>query len=98
MSSVTVVTIFEVSGDSIDQAIALQDDCESFVSSQEGFIYAKFLRSQTGNDKYNIVSISEWESRECFNAAFSRPELAELAAGHPEFTFHRGFYDVIRSV
>ena len=98
MTSVTVVTIFEVSGESIDQVINLQDDCEGFVASQDGFIYAKFLRSQTGSDKYNIVSISEWESRERFNAAFSKPELAELAAGHPEFVFHRGFYDIIRSV
>lgn len=98
MTSVTVVTLFEVSGESIDQVVALQDDCEDFVASQEGFIYSKFLRSQTGSDKYNIVSISEWESRESFSAAFSKPELAELAAGHPEFVFHRGFYDIIRSV
>ena len=98
MASVTVVTIFEVSEEEIDQVIKLQDDCEDFVASQDGFIYAKFLRSQTGTDKYNIVSISEWESKESFDAAFSRPELAELAAGHPEFVFHRGFYDVIRSV
>ena len=98
MTTVTVVTIFEVSGESIDQAIKLQDDCEEFVASQPGFIWHKYMRSQTGTDKYNIVSVSEWASKESFEAAFSRPELAELAAGHPKFTFHRGFYDVIRSV
>ena len=98
MTSITVVTIFEVSGEAIDQVIALQDDCEDFVASQDGFVYAKFLRSQTGSDKYNIVSISEWESKESFDAAFSRPELEELRAAHPTFKFHRGFYDVIRSV
>lgn len=95
---VTVVTIFEVSGESIDQVIDLQDDCEAFVSSQPGFIDSKFLRSQTGKDRFNIVSISDWESKESFVSAFTKPELAELAAGHPEFTFHRGFYDLIRSV
>lgn len=95
---VTVVNIYEVSGESIEQLIRLQDDCEDFVSSQEGFINAKFLRSQTGEEKFNIVSVSEWESRESFVAAFARPELAELAAGHPKFVSHRAFYDVIRSV
>ena len=98
MSSVTVVTIFEVSGEAIDQVIALQDDCESFVASQAGFVYSRFLRSRTGQDRYNIVSISEWESRKHFDEAFSRPELAELAAGHPTFAYHRGFYDLIRNV
>lgn len=98
MTSVTVVTIFEVSGESIDQLIKLQDICEDFVASQDGFIDSKFMRSQNGSDKYNIVSVSEWESKESFDAAFARPELAELAAGHPEFVYHRGFYDVIRSV
>ena len=96
--TVTVVTIFEVTGDSIDQLIALQDACEDFVASQDGFIYSRFMRSQTGSDKYNIVSVSEWESRESFDAAFARPELDELRKGHPTFKFSRGFYDVIRSV
>ena len=95
---VTAVTLFEVSGESIDQLIALQDACEAFVASQAGFIDSKFLRSQTGADKYNIVSVSQWESRESFDAAFSRPELEKLRAGHPSFDFHRRFYDVIRSV
>lgn len=97
-TSVTVVTIFEVSGEAVDQVIALQDDCEAFVSSQDGFISATFLRSQTGADTFNLVSVSEWESRPSFKAAFTHPQLAELAAGHPQFDFHRGFYDVIRSV
>lgn len=97
MASVTVVTIFEVSGESIDQVLRLQDACEAFVVQQEGFIDSKFLRSQTGSDKYNIVSVSEWESKASFDAAFSRPELAALAAEHPRFVFHRGFYDIVRS-
>lgn len=97
-TTVTVVTVFEVSGESIDQVIRLQDDCEDFVASQIGFVSSTFFRSQTGTDGFNIVSVSEWESRESFDAAFSRPELAELAARHPRFEFHRGFYDVVRSV
>lgn len=98
MAAIMVVTVFDVSGDEIDQAIKLQDDCEAFVASQDGFIYSKFMRSQTGSDKYNIVSVSEWESKAQFDAAFSKPELAELAAGHPQFTFHRGFYDIVRDI
>jgi len=76
----------------------LQDDCEEFITGQDGFISSRFLRSRTGSDKYNIVSVSEWESRESFDAAFSKLELAELRARHPEFTFRRGFYDSIRGV
>lgn len=98
MTAIMVVTVFEVSGDEIDGAIALNDACEAFVSSQVGFIYSKFTRSQSGKDKYNVVSVSEWESKAFFDAAFSRPELAELVAGHPTFTYHRGFYDIVRSV
>ena len=97
MTTVTVVTIYEVPSESVDQVIQLQDDCEEFVAKQNGFINAKFLRSQTGKDKYNIVSISEWENKACFVAAFTRPELEELAARHPKFVYHRGFYDLIRS-
>lgn len=82
----------------MDKVIKLQDDCEAFVASQAGFINSKFLRSQTGADRFNIVSISDWDSKESFDAAFSNPKLFELAAGHPQFTFHRGFYDVVRDI
>lgn len=98
MTSVTVVTIFEVSGESMDQVLKLQDDCEDFVASQPGFIYSKFLRSQSGTDKYSIVSISGWASKDSFDTAFSQAKLAELAEGHPKFVFHRGFYDVVRDI
>lgn len=98
MAAITVVTIFDVSGDEIDQVIKLQDDCEAFVAAQEGFINSKFMRSQTGEDKYNVVSVSDWQSRESFDAAFSKPELADLVAHHPRFTHHRGFYEIIRDI
>lgn len=96
MASVTVVNSIEVPEEFIEQAIDSYDDYKIFFKKQKGFISAKLLKSDDISGKFNLITISEWDSKESYEATFFNRELVNLAAQHPECTRNPASYEIIR--
>lgn len=98
MTAITIVDPFEVTGESIDQAIELWDKYEDYYKNQKGLISARLLKSHDSKSKFNLVVISEWESKESYEAAISYSNNSEVAAPETDLIRHRASYDTIRNV
>lgn len=98
MTSITVVDTLEVTGEQVEQAIQLWDTFEAYISGQKGFISAKLLKAHESASKFNIVIISEWESKESFDAAIANPSSEKVGSSHVEYPRHRASYFTARNV
>lgn len=98
MTTITVVDNLQVSGEQIDQAIQMWDTFEAYISNKQGFISAKLIQSHDPSSKFNIVIISEWESKESFEAAILNPESEKVGSSEVDYPRYRSSYYTVRSV
>lgn len=99
MTSITVVDNLEVSSEQIEEAIQMWDTFEDYISSKEGFISAKLVRAHDSSSKFNIVIISEWESKAHFDAAtIVGTESESVGSSAVEYNRYRTSYYTVRNV
>lgn len=80
---VTLINVFEVPAEQVDEFIALWRDRAAIMSSQPGFRAAQLHRAISAESRFQLVNVAQWESQQACAAAMANPEfqaaLRELA-------------------
>jgi heme-degrading monooxygenase HmoA len=98
MSSVTVITPFEVPHGREDEALSMWESFAAYFRKQPGYISTQLHKSLNPDARFYFINIAEWESAQAFQAALENPELMEVAKILPADIPHfPGLYEVIRT-
>jgi heme-degrading monooxygenase HmoA len=100
---VTFLNIFEIPRDDVETFKAGWRDRIALVDGAAGFRGAQLLEAESENERFQLVNVTQWDSREAQQAATSSPALqASVASARSDdrqrATPNPGFYRVPASV
>jgi heme-degrading monooxygenase HmoA len=97
---VTLINLFEVPADQVDEFIAGWHERAEFMRTQPGFQEYRFYRTLSADSRFQLINIARWDSQQALRAATATPQFqAELQAlnNNPDLnvTPHPGLYRVV---
>src|ERR1700744_2102684 len=100
---VTFLNIFEIPREDVDAFRAGWVERIRLVESAPGFRGAQLLEAVSDDERFQLINVTQWDSREAQQAATQTPQLQASAAGarrddRQRATPNPGFYRVAASV
>ncbi|MEM6986395.1 MAG: antibiotic biosynthesis monooxygenase family protein [Pseudomonadota bacterium] len=66
---VTLINVFEVPADKLDESIAMWEQARDFLQAQPGYIATALHQSVQDDARFRLINIAKWESAAAFVAA-----------------------------
>src|SRR5215813_15607349 len=76
-SPVTLINIFEVPVERVDEFIAAWRERAALMTTKPGFVDTRLHRALSPETRFQLVNVAHWESREAFQAATADPEFQQ---------------------
>lgn len=72
---VTLVNVFEVAAEDVDEFVALWRERAAVMSRAPGFRDAQMLRAIVSKSRFQLVNVAHWDSPQAWHAANVHPEF-----------------------
>src|SRR5215471_17691534 len=76
-SPVTLINIFEVPTERVDEFIAAWRQRAALMTTKPGFVDNRLHRALSPKTRFQLVNVAHWESREAFQAATADTEFQQ---------------------
>ncbi len=97
---VTLINVFEVPAEHVDEFIAQWRERAALMSSKPGFLDSQLHRAFSSQTRFQLVNVAHWTSREAMEAATADTEFQKrisAATANPQLPFsgNPGLYRVV---
>lgn len=72
---VTLINVFEVPAEQVDEFVALWRERAAIMSRQPGFRDSRLHRAISSDTRFQLVNVAHWDSHEAWQAATANPEF-----------------------
>lgn len=93
---VTFINVFEVPPDQLDEFFADWTKRAEFMSRQPGFRSYRLHRALSGESRFQLINVAEWDSAEALQTAVADPEFQAGIRGAAERFDVQGFPGLFR--
>lgn len=99
-SPVTLINVFEVPTEHVDEFIARWRERAALMSTKPGFLNSRLHRALSSQTRFQLVNVAHWESREAMEAGTADTEFQErirAATTNSQvlISSHPGLYQVV---
>lgn len=72
---VTLINVFEVPAEQVDEFVELWRERAAIMSRQPGFRDSRLHRATSSDARFALVNVAHWDSHEALQAATAHPEF-----------------------
>ena len=94
---VTLINVFEVPAEQIEETILFWEKSRDFLQTQPGYISTRLHQALSPDAKFQLVNVALWESPETFQAAIRKLHESGLNGGERKAVFHAALFKSIRT-
>lgn len=99
-SPVTLINVFEVPTEHVDEFIALWRERAALMTTKPGFLDSRLHRALSSQTRFQLVNVAHWESRQAMEVGTADPEFQErirAVTANPQvpISAHPGLYQVV---
>ncbi|MEM1047392.1 MAG: antibiotic biosynthesis monooxygenase family protein [Pseudomonadota bacterium] len=96
-ADVTLINVFEVPSDRMEETIAAWEKARDFLSREPGFRSTSLHRALRPDARFALVNVARWEDAKAFQNATRRMREAGIFPAIEGLRIHPALYTVIRS-
>ena len=99
-SPVTLINVFEVPAEHVDDFIAQWRERAALMSTKPGFLDSRLHRALSSQTRFQLINVAHWESREAMEAGTADTEFQKrisAATSNPQVPIsgNPGLYQVV---